>query len=220
MKTPAPKPDSGFGQAYAQAQLRVRAHPLRRRVRGFYLRRLVRLACPPGTAPGPCIDYGCGAGALLALLPPGSLGLELNPHLIQALRQEGLQVLPVHGQAEDFDLLAVPTDRAYTALVISHVLEHLGDPAAALQRLLAAAHRLGLQRLVIVVPGAAGFASDATHRCFIDGDHVAQHFPTHAHGFVRRPPAWFPGPWAWIGRWFVYHEMSVVYESTTPVAGA
>ena len=69
---------SEFGSAYANEQLRRSRHPLRRLIKKFYLDRVLR------ELRGPTIDFGCGAGQLLARLPADSVGLEVNPHLVQA----------------------------------------------------------------------------------------------------------------------------------------
>ena len=78
MTDPSVSEAAGFDAGYAGEQLRRSKQPLRKVVKGFYLRSVLSLLN------GPTIDYGCGAGQLLALLPAGSLGLEVNPHLIAA----------------------------------------------------------------------------------------------------------------------------------------
>ena len=73
----------------------------------------------------------------------------------------------------DFDLGDLPVGQ-FRSLVIAHVLEHLPDPATAIDRLLSASRRLGIRRVVVVVPGAKGFASDKTHKTFIDSIWLAR----------------------------------------------
>jgi len=194
-----------FGQEYATEQLRRSRHPLRRLLKGFYLRHLL------SNVHGPCIDFGCGAGQLLARLPPGSVGLEVNPHLLHALRAAGMQVREARADIHDFKLTGFPRD-TYRTLVIAHVLEHLPDPAAALRILLAACRKLGVGRVIVVVPGAKGYAADRTHKTLIDRAWLEAQVPVQDEGFVRRPPTYFPGRWEWIGRYFVFHEMHVVFD--------
>lgn len=197
-----------FDKDYAAAQLQRSRHPLRRLVKAWYLRQVL------AHVEGPTIDFGCGAGQLLRRLPPGSVGLEVNPYLVETLRSEGLDVRPARGDLADFDLPGLAPGH-YRSLTISHVLEHLPDPAAAVQRLLAACARLGVQRVVAVVPGAKGYASDRTHRTFIDRRYVEQQLPLRSEGFERVSLSYFPGPWAAVGRLYTFHEMMLVYKRHT-----
>jgi len=205
MNRTAPLHELEFDHDYAAEQLRRSHHPLRRFVKGFYLRRILH------DVRGPSVDFGCGAGQLLRLLPPGSLGLEVNPHLIKVLRAEGLTVRQAKGTMQDFDLAGVAAG-VFRTLVIAHVLEHLPDPVAALHVLLPACRRLGIERVIVVVPGARGFASDPTHKIFIDRAFIDARLPMQTDGYRRSSIDYFPGAWAWVGRYFVFHEMKVVFD--------
>jgi SAM-dependent methyltransferase len=196
-----------FDRQYAAAQLQRSRQPLRQLVKGWYLRQVL------AHVDGPTIDFGCGAGQLLRRLPAGSVGLEVNPYLVETLRAEGLDVRPAQGDLGDFDLPGLAAGR-YLTLTISHVLEHLPDPAAALQRLLAACARLGVRRVIAVVPGAKGYASDRTHLTFIDRNYVDRHLPRRSEGFERVSLSYFPGPWEAVGRIYTFHEMMLVYHRT------
>ena len=195
-----------FDQRYADEQIRRSRQPIRRFVKGFYLRNLLR------DLNGRCVDFGCGAGQLLARLPAGSVGLEVNPHLIVALRAAGLQVNQARAEISDFELEGLQGTGYFKSLVIAHVLEHLPDPAAALRNLLRACGRLGIHRVVVVVPGAKGFASDATHKTFIDRAWVAANIAPNLEGFIRRPVEYFPGDAEWLGRYYVFHEMKIIFD--------
>lgn len=194
-----------FDRHYAAEQVRRSRHPFRRIVKGFYLREVLR------DVVGPSIDFGCGAGQLLERLPAGSVGLEVNVFLIEALRARGLKVHQATAEMRDFLLQGVAAG-SFRTLVIAHVLEHLPDPAAALHLLLASCRRLGIVRVIVVVPGAKGFASDQTHKTFIDASWVHSHLSSNVEGFQRSAPTYFPGSWAWIGRYFVFHEMKLVFD--------
>lgn len=202
----APTAAEEFGSDYAREQLRRSRHPVRRLVKRLYLREILR------DVNGPTIDFGCGAGQLLACLPAGSIGIEVNPELVRVLRAGGLEVLQARGAPVDFDLADLPSGR-FQCLVISHVLEHLDDPAAALAQLMRACRRLGVSRLIAIVPGRKGYASDRTHKTFIDGKWLTANPVGHREGFVRSDPKYFPGP-EWVGSYFVFHEMKVVFDSS------
>ena len=83
-----------FGSAYAVEQLRRSRHPLRRLIKKFYLDRVLR------ELRGPTIDFGCGAGQLLARLPADSVGLEVNPPLVQC-GVDRVDAEPTRAGAED-----------------------------------------------------------------------------------------------------------------------
>lgn len=194
-----------FDLEYAAEQLRRARHPLRRLVKSFYLRNVLR------DVRGPTIDFGCGAGQLLSRLPAGSVGLEVNPHLIEALRAAGHTVQLASAEMRDFELGGVEPG-CFRTLVIAHVLEHLPDPAAALRVLLAACSRLAIERVIVVVPGAKGFASDRTHKTFIDLPYLQSNMLAKVGEFALTGASYFPGPWEWVGRYFVFHELKVVFD--------
>lgn len=206
MNSSTTQPYIEFDSKYAAEQLRRSRHPLRRLIKGFYLREILR------EVRGPCIDFGCGAGQLLTKLPPGSVGLEVNPFLISSLRERGLSVVEARAEMQDFELGSF-ANGVFRTLVIAHVLEHLPDPLAALQVLFAACTRLGIERVIVVVPGAVGYASDHTHKTFISQKWLDSNMPTEFAGFMRSSINYFPGNLEWIGRYFVFHEMKVVFDS-------
>ena len=200
-------PTLEFDRHYAAEQLRRSRHPLRRMIKHFYLQRILQ------DVRGPSIDFGCGAGQLLRRMPPGSVGLEVNPHLIEALRNDGLSVHQARAEIQDFELVGFAPG-TFRTLVIAHVLEHLPDPVAALRVLFAACRRIGVEQVIVVVPGAEGYASDSTHKTFIDRSYLGLHTPQSGEGFACASLSYFPGPWEWVGRHFVFHEMKLVYKRT------
>lgn len=193
-----------FDEAYAAEQMRRSRHPFRWFIKGFYLRNMLRYLA------GPTIDFGCGAGQLLARLPTGSVGIEVNPVLVQRLVGHGFQVFPAQGDDHDFELADLPAGR-FESLVIAHVLEHLDDPARALVALLRACVRLGVTRVLVVLPGHKGFRSDTTHRTFIDRAWLAAHPLPPNLGFVMSTVSDFPGP-RWLRPWFTFQELLVTFD--------
>lgn len=205
LKSPAVE----FDLQYATEQLRRSRHPLRCFIKSFYLRHILR-----DVLNGPCIDFGCGAGQLLERLPNGSVGVEVNPHLIESLRAAGLTVQQARAKMQDFELVGFAPG-CFRTLVIAHVLEHLPDPVDALRVLLASCRRIGVERVIVVVPGAKGYASDSTHKTFIDHTYLKERIPQRIEGFALSGLSYFPGPWKWVGRYFVFHEMKVVFDSVS-----
>jgi 2-polyprenyl-3-methyl-5-hydroxy-6-metoxy-1,4-benzoquinol methylase len=113
---------SEFDHDYAAEQLRRSRHPVRRLIKRFYLDNVLR------EVHGPSIDLGCGAGQLLARLPAGSLGVEINPVLVEHLRSKGMNVLGYDARSDGFALTGF-RENHYETLVIAHVLEHFEDAA-------------------------------------------------------------------------------------------
>lgn len=178
----------------------------RRWVRGFYLRSAAR------TLEGPTVDFGCGIGELLERLPQGSTGLEINESTVRYCRARGLDVEHYDADSDGWSLSPlVATGKRYESMVISHVLEHLHDPMSKFNALLHAARGLGVRRVLVIVPGKAGYASDSTHRTFIDSAMLASDEPVQGTGFALARQRYFPGDMRAIGDWFPHHELQATY---------
>ena len=192
----------GFDAQYTEYQLR--RSWLRRQVRRAYLASAAR------RLRGPTLDFGCGVGELLARLPSGSLGVEYNPATVSFCRAQGLDVVAYDGFLDDWALSTLPAQRRFTSMVISHVLEHLEQPADVLARLLTAAARLGVERVLVIVPGAAGYQIDATHVTFVDLP-MLRACAAEASGFRLMHARYIPFDWRRLGDWFPHHELQVLY---------
>jgi len=89
-----------------------------------------------GLAPETVVEIGCGDGALLAELSRRGLGRSLDGFELSAPAAEIARGrdIPGAGRIEAFDGLGVPADEeAYDLAVLSHVLEHVPQPAALLR---------------------------------------------------------------------------------------
>ena len=194
-----------FGTTYAASQIARRDSGWRSRIKQFYLDRILE------QVRGPTVDIGCGAGQLLEQLPSGSVGLEVNEALVADLRSRGLAVLQSSPDESRIALGMLSPGRVRTA-VLSHVLEHFADAAGVLRGLMHDGRRLGISRLVVVVPGRVGYASDATHKTFVALDYLSTHGLLDGPGFRTTHRSYFPGDFAILGRLFIYHELMLVYE--------
>jgi len=193
-----------FDRSYAAEQLRRSKHPLRRIIKRFYLDNVLR------DVHGPTIDFGCGAGQLLARLPAGSVGIEINPHLVEHLRGEGMNVVAYDAVADNFALNGF-RENHYQTLVISHVLEHFESAADVMHALWRACWRLGIETIVVVVPGPKGYASDATHKTFVTELLIEQENLRSCEGFELVRCGYFPVDRKEIGKFFTFHELKLVY---------
>jgi len=196
-----------FNLAYAEEQLRRSRHPLRILIKNFYMDNILR------DVKGRTIDLGCGAGQLLARLPEGSLGLEVNPFLVEALRGKGRHVVHYDPAVDDFALRDMETNH-FSTMVMAHVLEHFADPASVLRKLFRSCARLGIERLVFVVPGAKGYKSDKTHKTFINRSFLERKRLIDCEGYAMTRSLCFPIDMEWMGRFLTYQEFKFVYDHT------
>jgi SAM-dependent methyltransferase len=192
-----------FGAAYTTYQ--TQRSTLRKLVRQFFLRHAASFCR------GRVLDFGCGVGELLRRLPAGSRGLEVNPFTVRHCQENGLDV-ELYDPAADKYRLAQARHGEFQTLVVSHVLEHLPDPQRVLRALLATCRERAIGRLVMIVPGAAGFASDPTHKTFITAAYLR------THGFFDEPHAklthigYFPINCRRLGDYLRHHEMTAVFD--------
>jgi SAM-dependent methyltransferase len=200
-------PEEAFGRAYASRQIERQRNPFRQRIKSWYIARVLR------HVEGKAVDLGCGAGQILERLPAGSLGIEVNPFLVEDLTQRGLRVMRAAESAGGFDLSAVPRDE-FGTLVLSHVLEHFDRADQVLRRLLHDCADLGMSTVIVVVPGASGFRSDPTHQTFVDLAYLRAHALLDGDCFRLAHHSYFPGNLRRLGQLFVYHELMLVYRLT------
>ncbi|MEJ7746737.1 MAG: methionine biosynthesis protein MetW [Luteimonas sp.] len=193
---------TGFDADYTDYQ--VNRSALRKIVRRAYLRSAASLL------QGPTLDFGCGAGELLAQLPKGSKGLEYNQATVEHCRDNGLDVDWYDGEPDRWRLSVIPDGRCFESMVVSHVLEHLDAPIEILGRLLSATQRMGVSRVLVIVPGRAGYRIDDTHRTFVDLDMLSAPAVLEGTGFRMQQARYFPGNVRVLGDWFPHHELQVL----------
>lgn len=178
---------------------------LRRMVRKGYLRSARR------QLKGPVLDFGCGVGELLAMLPAGSKGLEYNAATVAHCRNRGLDVDWYDGFADDWSLSVLPAGRRFQSMVVSHVLEHFAEPVGILRKLVKAVDRLGVDRVLVIVPGKAGFRIDETHRTLVDAEMLRHESLVDDSAYRLRSLRYFPGDVRVIGDLFPHHELQALY---------
>lgn len=194
-----------YDETYTHYQLdRGRA---RKFVRRLYLDSAVR------KLRGSTVDFGCGVGELLQRLPAGSVGLEINPVSVDHCRAQGLDARVYDGEADNWALGILDRGQGLQSLVISHVLEHLTQPMDKLNRLLRACDRLGVARVLVIVPGRRGYASDDTHRTFVDLAMLSDPEVVAGTGFSVAASQYFPGNLRVLGDVFPHHELQVSYRA-------
>ncbi|RDY68832.1 class I SAM-dependent methyltransferase [Lysobacter soli] len=192
-----------FDEGYTAYQTERSA--IRRFVRRWYLRSAA------AQLRGPTLDFGCGVGELLSRLPAGSKGVEYNRASVEHCRARGLDVAWYDGSADGWSLGTLPAEWRFDSMVISHVLEHLDEPMDVLHRLLAAAAERGVNRVLVIVPGQAGFRIDATHRTFVQWEMLRDALAGVGGWSIARR-RYFPGDVRVVGEVFPHHELQVLIE--------
>lgn len=148
---------------------------------------------------GRTLDVGCGVGQNLAVLPPGSVGVDHNPTAVDVARERGFEVYTP-------DQLAKTDVGLFDGMLVAHVIEHL-DPAAGKELMETYVPYLcSGARVFLVCPQERGFAGDPTHICWTT-DADLRRLATDV-GLVVERSASFPLP-RWFGRWFRYNEFHV-----------
>jgi len=191
--------DNLYGCSYAAYQLNRSA--LRKSIRRLYLRNIRRLI------EGPAIDFGCGVGELLQILPAGSVGLEINESAVRHCRSRGMDVRLYDPASDGYQFNGLEPG-VFRSFVMSHVLEHLDQPMSVAGSIFTSCARLAIPRIIFVVPGVKGFRSDKTHRTFIDGSFFAGRVGE----YRKLSAAYFPVNVKLIGSFFTHHELVVVYD--------
>ena len=97
---------------------------------------------------------------------------------------------------------------------MSHVLEHFDNAANGLRKILDSCKKLGVQRVIVIVPGRKGFDFDVTHRTFVNLAYLEENGLTAHNGYQLAAASYFPLNIEAIGRYFTFHELMVIYDVT------
>jgi SAM-dependent methyltransferase len=179
---------------------------LRKFLRNAYLRD-IRKYCQ-----GKTIDFGCGVGDLLLMLPSGSVGFEVNAVAVEYNKAKGRAVELYLPEKDDYSFTMVQPGH-YQTFTMNHVLEHLTDPARVIRRIFEGCHRVGIVRVVFTVPGHKGYASDKTHRTFIDVTYLEKHGFTENEFYRLAVKKYFPLNSELFGRCFTHNELRLVFDA-------
>jgi SAM-dependent methyltransferase len=132
-KTAPEVPADEYGQHYFE-HYNYADRPLGRFSMYWFARRyyaaLVRRYAPPG---GRLLEMGCGLGHLLGLLQDdfACVGIDIAEYSIEQLGQNAPHAEGIVMSAEDLSRFE---DGEFSAVVALHLVEHLADPASALQQ--------------------------------------------------------------------------------------
>lgn len=187
---------------YTEYQLRRGL--FRKLIRRLYLKNILKYV------KGRAIDFGCGIGELLSLLPEGSIGLEINKASVEYCLKRGMNVSLYEMDLDHYTFKNIKPNY-YQSFIMNHVLEHIDNPANVFAKILTACNRLGIERVILVVPGEKGYKFDRTHRTFIDVDFLRSHGLLDKEGYLLKEHRYFPINKKWPGKIFTHHELVVIY---------
>ncbi len=151
---------------------------------------------------GRTLDVGCGIGRNLEHLGGDGVGVDHNAESVATCRARGFDAYTT----DEFPSSAAAAP-VYTALLFSHVLEHMvrTDAVALVDGYLPYLRRPG--KVVFVTPQERGYASDATHVEFMDLDVLTD--IADACGLVVERAESFPFPRPF-GKVFTYNEFVMI----------
>jgi len=195
-----PEPQSGTASAAYTERLAGRSRAgwkQRLDVQAPYRRNLQRLLGGRRT-----LDVGCGIGRNLVNLPPGSVGVDHNPHSIAVCRAEGMTAFTV-----DEFLAEPPGPSLFDGMLAAHLIEHLPEGAAGEVLKPYLPYLASGAVVVLICPQERGFASDPTHTVFSDQPVLAA--LAAELGLVVERQYSFPLP-RFTGRVFTYNEFVTV----------
>lgn len=182
------------------------------------LLRKIYLASAVSQLNGATVDLGCGIGDLLTCLPAGSIGLDVNPTSIAYCRDRGLNACVYDGELDHWSLSALKRSDGLQSLVVSHVLEHLDHPMEKLSRILRSCDGIGIRTVLVVVPGRRGFASDQTHRTFIDKQMLSDASVTAGSTFRLTHTRHFPVNMQFLGTSFTHLELQARFLGASEIS--
>jgi SAM-dependent methyltransferase len=114
--------------------------------------------------PGYMLEIGCGLGRNLKHIGGKGIGVDPNPACVEGAAREGLTVYT----DADFKISPHAVVHAFDSLLLSHVLEHLGEGESyELLRTYLRFVRPG-GKVIFITPQELGFRSDPTHVRFVD----------------------------------------------------
>jgi len=178
---------------------------IRKTVRTIYLNDIKKYCI------GKTIDFGCGIGELLKILPAGSAGFEVNKVVVDFCKKNGLNVNLYVPEEDNYNFRMIEAD-TYETFTMNHVLEHLESSYEVINRIFESCERLRIRRIVFTVPGHRGYKSDATHQTFINMDYLKKTGVTDNKYYQLGVHKYFPVNSEAFSRYFTHNELRLVFD--------
>jgi SAM-dependent methyltransferase len=136
-----------------------------RSLKGLWYRRLWLYPRLRRYLKGRVLDVGSGIGDFLRGCP-GSVGVDVNPHLVEWCREQGLDVRLMTEGNLPF------AEHSVDGVNLDNVLEHIEEPAPLLREIHRVLRPGGV--FVVGVPGPRGFETAPDHKVFYDEAKLVQ----------------------------------------------
>lgn len=160
---------------------------------------------------GATIDFGCGVGELLKILPKGSIGFEINRVAVNYCLTQGLNVMLYEPETDDYKLTPVQVN-TFQSFTMNHVLEHTENTKHVIEKIFESCARLGIHRIVFTVPGIKGYKSDKTHRTFIDPSFLKKNDLLNNVYYTLKKYKYFPFNSPIVSRYFTHNELRLIFD--------
>ena len=157
------------------------------------------------------IDFGCGIGELLKILPKGSIGFEVNKVVVEYCKKNDLNVNLYVPEEDNYDFKMIGAGK-YETFTMNHVLEHLESSADVIKSIFESCNRLGIKRIVFTVPGHKGYKTDATHQTFINMGYLKKSGITDNKYYQLKVNKYFPVNSESFSRYFIHNELRLVFD--------
>lgn len=178
---------------------------IRKKVRTLYLNDIKKYCI------GKTIDFGCGVGELLKILPEGSAGFEVNKVVVEFCRKNGLNVSLYIPEEDNYEFRMIEPGK-YETFTMNHVLEHLDQSYIVINKIFESCHRLGIKRVVFTVPGHKGYRSDKTHQTFINMDYLITTKVCENSYYQLKMDKYFPVNAESFSKLFTHNELRLVFD--------
>ena len=150
---------------------------------------------------GRVIDVGCGIGDMLRFRRD-TVGVDINPQLVDWARQQGLDAHLVVNGAFPFE------SSSFDGALLDNVVERLTEPGPLLAEVRRVLKPGGT--LVVGVPGRKGFGADPDHKIYYDKDSLCACLG--AAGFSAPRHFYMPLPWRWLDSRISQYCLYVVFR--------
>ena len=177
----------------------------RKKIRSIYLQDIKKYCI------GKTIDFGCGVGELLKMLPEGSVGFEVNKVVVDFCKRKGLNIHLYVPETDNYDFNMIAPG-SYETFTMNHVLEHLENSYQVMNRIFESCNRLGIKRIVFTVPGHKGYQSDKTHHTFINMDYITKTGVTDNKYYKLIVNKYFPINAEAFSRYFTHNELRLIFD--------